>query len=88
MKLQRRDSYQPRERGDHSKRWIRGGEGSMPEGRVLGGVSFGVLDRRVRIVWSGREGSHESIYWRCQQKNRVAGMKSRRRSHDKTYPLR
>jgi hypothetical protein len=27
---QRRDSYQPRERGDHSKYWIRMGEGSIP----------------------------------------------------------
>jgi hypothetical protein len=29
-KDQRRDSYQPRERGDHSKYWMRMGEGSMP----------------------------------------------------------
>ena len=61
MKLQRSDSYQPKERVDHSKRWIRGGEGSMPAGRILGGVSFGVLERSVRIVCRGREGSQESI---------------------------
>jgi hypothetical protein len=29
-KDQRRDSYQPRDRGDHSKYWMRMGEGSMP----------------------------------------------------------
>ena len=61
MKLQSKDSYQPRERGDHSKRWIRGGEGSMDEGSVLGGVVVSVLERRVSIVCKGREGSQESI---------------------------
>ena len=29
-KPQRRDSYQPRERGDHSKYWMRIGDGSIP----------------------------------------------------------
>ena len=60
MKLQSSDSYQPRERGDHSKRWIRGGDGSMEEGSSLGGVVVSVLERRVRMVWRGRECSHES----------------------------
>ena len=50
MKLQSRDSYQPSERGDHSKRCIRGGEVSMVEGSVFGAVVLDVLDRRVRIV--------------------------------------
>ena len=58
MKPQSRDSYQPKERGVHSKRWIRGGEGSIVEGRVVGGD---VDESRVRIVWSGKEGSQVSI---------------------------
>jgi hypothetical protein len=76
MKLQRRDSYQPRERGDHSKYWILIGEGSTVNGdlrivrRVWGvGVSVGDWDRircerwvrSVRRVCSGSSGSQDSI---------------------------
>lgn len=60
-KLHSRDSYQPRESGDHSKRWIRGGEGSMVVGKDFGGALLGALERSVRMVCSGRDGSHESI---------------------------
>ena len=60
MKLQSKDSYQPRESGDHSKRWMRAGDGSMEEGRFVGGVVVSVLERRVSIVWRGRVCSHES----------------------------
>jgi hypothetical protein len=63
MKLQRRDSYQPRESVDHSKRWMRGAERSIVGGRISGGVPEGLLDKSVRIVWRGRVGSQESICW-------------------------
>ena len=59
MKPHSSDSYQPRERGVHSKRWRRGGEGSMVWGSVDGGEG---KERRVRIVWRGREGSQVSIF--------------------------
>lgn len=46
-KDQRRDSYQPRERGDHSKYWIRMGEGSMPR------IWAPWMVRRILVVgWS------------------------------------
>ena len=32
----------------------------MEEGSSLGGAVVSVLERRVRIVWRGRECSHES----------------------------
>ena len=56
------DSYQPRESGDHSKLWMRGGDGSMPWGRDGGGVVDGLAAIIVMIVCSGSEGSHESIW--------------------------
>ena len=59
MKPHRSDSYQPRERGVHSKRCRRGGEGSMVWGSVDGGKG---VERRVSIVWRGREGSQVSIF--------------------------
>ena len=78
MKPQSRDSYQPRDIGDHSNRWIRGGEGSIAEGRwrgiegVFGAVRVGddwlgvvVEARSVRMVCRGSEGSQESIYNEC-----------------------
>ena len=64
MNDQRSDSYQPRDRVDHSKRCTRGGEGSICGGRVFGGDDLeegDVEERRVRIVWRGTEGSQESI---------------------------
>lgn len=60
MNPQSRDSYQPRERGVHSNRWMRGGEGSMVGGRVADGGD----EMRVRMVWRGSDGSQESIWSR------------------------
>ena len=62
IKDQRSDSYQPSESGDHSKRWIRGGEGSICGGMALGGVLDDVLERKVSTVWRGSDGSQESIF--------------------------
>ena len=56
---QSRDSYQPSDRGVHSKDEMRGEEGSMWGGRVGGG---GVeVEISVRMVWRGRVGSQDSI---------------------------
>jgi hypothetical protein len=76
-KPQRRDSYQPRERGDHSKEWTRMGLGSMLRTSVArmvaraDWVSVGALpvegslgvssEMSVRMVWRGRVGSQDSI---------------------------
>jgi hypothetical protein len=58
MKDQRRDSYQPRERGDHSKRWIRIGEGSMEGG---GGV-LAARSRKASVdVWGEPSGGREAV---------------------------
>ncbi len=58
MKPQSSDSYHPSERGVHSKSWMRGGDGSMVEGRVDGGEGW---ERRVRTVCRARDGSQVSI---------------------------
>ena len=58
MKPQSRDSYQPRDSGVHSNKWMRGADGSIVYGRDDGGE---VDERSVIIVCSGREGSQESI---------------------------
>lgn len=60
MAPQRRDSYQPRESGVHSKEEMRGGEGSMGGGRDGGGVG---VEISVRMVCRGRVGSQDSICW-------------------------
>lgn len=49
MKDQSRLSYQPRESGFHEKRWMRGGVGSIEEGRV-GGMYIGVLGAGLGVV--------------------------------------
>ncbi len=58
MKPHRRDSYQPRLSGDHSKKWVRGGVGSIVDGSFLGGDRE---ESRLRMVWRGKLGSQLSI---------------------------
>ena len=70
MKPQSRDSYQPRESDVHSKRWVRGGLGSRPGGKYLGGEGDA---RSVRMVCNGRIGSQESIQWAVGSKPEVDG---------------
>lgn len=89
MKPQRRDSYQPNDRGDHSKRWTRRGEESRPwicvwrmMAREGPEVDEGVWAGRrgaswsitVRIVWSG---SSESQLSACKDVQ-VSGLLSQR----------
>lgn len=76
MKLQSSDSYHPSERGDHSNRWTRIGDGSIPLTSVLRIVcsaeavsmveSMGITgeswEMRVRMVCKGRCGSQLSSY--------------------------
>lgn len=64
MKPHNNDSYQPSARGVQENRCIRGGDGSIAGGRVLGGMPVEVFDedsRRVKTVCKGRVGSHDSI---------------------------
>jgi hypothetical protein len=70
------DSYQPRDKGDHSKRCTLIGDGSMPRTSVSRIVSsaaavslefvLGILgpscDINIRIVWSGSSESQLSSY--------------------------
>ena len=56
--------------GVQEKNCTRGGEGSIADGRDLGGMLVEVLDdeaRRVRVVCRGRVGSQDSICNRRQQ---------------------
>lgn len=71
MKPQRRDSYQPRESGVHSKRWTRGGVGSSPGGIERGGDEE---ESRVSMVCRGRVGSQESIQWAVGSKPMLGDM--------------
>ena len=63
MNPQSRDSYQPSERGVHSNRCMRGGEGSI----IAGSLGDGAVEMRVSMVWSEREGSQESIWFYHQR---------------------
>ena len=72
MKPQSKDSYHPRLSGVHSKRWTLGGEGSIVEGRLFGGVEE---ERRVSTVWSGRVGSQLSIQFAVGSKPPVGAEK-------------
>lgn len=75
-KLQSSDSYQPRDRGDHSNKWTLIGEGSMPRTSLpciaskaaavsLDDPVLGILgassDISMRTVCSGNSGSQLSI---------------------------